>query len=176
SGQPARLKSSLGFKLVLTVWETIPLGEAYRYPRGRGYRRDALAQTDLFLAVTERARDALLLEGVEPGRIELAPPGIDVERFRAARPGAKHVLSIGRLVWEKGHQDVIRAVAALRRGLVAGDPPRVVIVGEGPERTRLDQHARELGVGDLVSFASVPYDQMPALLAEGSALVLASLP
>lgn len=41
-----------------------------------------------------------------------------------------------RLVWEKGHQDVIRAIAALHRGLVASPArPRLVILGRGPERT-----------------------------------------
>ena len=49
-------------------------------------------------------------------------PGVDVERFRGAQaaPGDGHlVVSPGRLVWEKGHYDVIRALAtprASRRG------------------------------------------------------------
>ena len=49
------------------------------------------------------------------------------------------VLSAGRLVWEKGHQDVLRAVAALRRGVVAAPRARVrvLIVGAGPEEERL---------------------------------------
>ena len=176
SGQPALLKERLGFRLVLTVWETIPLGEAYRYPRGRRYRRAALEAADLFLATTERARDALLLEGVPANRIEVAPPGIDVQRFAGRARAPEVVVSVGRLVWEKGHQDVLRAIAAIRRGLVPGATPGLLIVGEGPERDRLERHAHDLGVGDLVSFTSVSYDAMPELLSRAHVLVLASLP
>lgn len=176
SGQPAALKRQLGFKLVLTVWETIPLLDAYRWSRGRRYRRAALAETDLFLATTPKARDALVLEGAAPGKIEVAPPGIDVERFSRVERRPECVVSVGRLVWEKGHQDVMRAIAALRRGLVAGEAPKLLIVGSGPEEQKLRAYADELGIGDLVSFESVPYARMPEVFARASALVLASLP
>jgi glycosyltransferase involved in cell wall biosynthesis len=176
SGQPAALRPALGFKLVLTVWETIPLIEAYRYPRGRAYRRAAVEHTDLFLATTPKARDALVLEGIAPERIEICPPGIDVARFTPGEPGADTVVSVGRLVWEKGHQDVLRALAALRRGLVAGEPPRLAIVGRGPDGDRLLRHAEELGVADLVEIRSASYAEMPGVFARAKALVLASLP
>jgi glycosyltransferase involved in cell wall biosynthesis len=185
TAQAARLKGRLGYRLVVTVWETIPWRDAYRWPRERRYRRDVLEAADLFLPATERARDALLLEGVAAERIELCPPGIELERFRDAQPGAaapagRHrVLSAGRLVWEKGHQDVLRAVAALRGGLAgpARDDVELLIVGSGPERGRLERYAAELGVSGAVELRhTVPYAEMPALYASASALVLASLP
>jgi glycosyltransferase involved in cell wall biosynthesis len=176
SGQPAALRRELGFRLVLTVWETIPLLDTYRRSRGRAYRRDAIRETDLFLATTERARDALVLEGVERDRIEISPPGIDVERFSAHERRPEVVLSIGRLVWEKGHQDVLRALAAIRRGVVPGEAPRLLVVGSGPEQGRLRRHARDLGVDDLLEIAALSYEQMPGAYARASALVLASLP
>lgn len=176
SGQPAMMKSQFGYRLVLTVWETIPLLDSYRFRRGRTYRRAAIDACDLFLATTGRARDALLLEGVSPDKIEVAPPGIAIDRFGHEARLPEAVVSVGRLVWEKGHQDVLRAVAALRHGLVSGDPPNLRIVGSGPESGRLRRYADELGIADLVSFAAVPYEEMPALLARASALVLASLP
>jgi glycosyltransferase involved in cell wall biosynthesis len=140
-----------------------------------------LPAVDLFLAATGRARDALRLEGMADERIEVCPPGIDVERFRAVAPTpTEHVLvSPGRLVWEKGHQDVLRALAALDRGLMpapAGARPRLVVVGDGPERGRLEAHAAELGIADRVEVRRVPYDEMPAVYARASALVLGSLP
>jgi glycosyltransferase involved in cell wall biosynthesis len=183
AGEAARLKKQHGYKLVLTVWETIPFLSTFRNRFARRYRLETLAQTDLFLPATERARDALLLEGVDPARIEVCPPGIDLERFsQAARPDTtpeEHlVISPGRLVWEKGHQDVLRAVAAIRRGLV--DVPdgvrlRVLLVGTGPEERRLRSYAFELGIEDAVEFRSVPYEQMPSLYARASCMVLASL-
>ncbi len=180
SAQAAALRDALGFKLVLTVWETLPWGATYRWPRERGYRRAVLGNVDLYLAATERAAAALALEGVEAERIEVCAPGIDVARFAVPRDAAAPlVLSAGRLVWEKGHQDVLRAVAALQRGI--GGPPRpdvrALIVGDGPERPKLQAHATELGIAGAVEFrATVPYDEMPALYARASALVLASLP
>jgi glycosyltransferase involved in cell wall biosynthesis len=177
--QPARLKAKLGFRLVLTVWETLPFVDAYRNVRTRRYRRDVLAAADLFLPTTRRAADALLLEGVPAQRIEVCPPGIDVERFAAARApappadGDHLLLSVGRLVWEKGHQDAIRALAWLRRDGVAA---RLLIVGSGPEAARLRAHAEDLGVGDRVELRGfVPYEQLPGLYAGASCLILASL-
>jgi glycosyltransferase involved in cell wall biosynthesis len=173
SAQAAKLKRALGFRLVLTVWETIAWRDAYRWPRERAYRRAVLPVVDLCLATTERARDALLLEGVPADRVEVAPPGIDLARFAAAERGAGgYVLSAGRLVWEKGHQDVLRAFAMLRE---TRPDLRLLIVGDGPERGRLESYARELGVAAEFR-ATVPYDEMPALYAGAEALVLASLP
>lgn len=184
SDQAARLKRELGYKLVLTVWETIPFRDAYRNVRTRRYRERVLAATDLFLACTERARHALELEGAPADRIEVCAPGIDVVRFAPSgspqldrdAPGTGHlVLSVGRLVWEKGHQDVLRAVALLR-GQGRRDV-RVQIVGVGPELRRLRTVAADLGLSDVVDFiGSVGNDEMPALYARASCLVLASLP
>jgi glycosyltransferase involved in cell wall biosynthesis len=183
AAEAARHKRRLGYALVQTVWETIPLLEGYRNREARANRRLVLAETDMFVAATERARQALLLEGVEDDRIVVSPPGVDVERFRGVPPPVplptEHVIvSPGRLVWEKGHQDVLRATAALHRGLVespADRPPRVLIVGRGPEEGRLRGYARELGLARFVDFRAVPYDDMPGLFAASSCLVLASL-
>jgi glycosyltransferase involved in cell wall biosynthesis len=181
--QAAKLKEKLGFKFVLNAWETLPFLDAYRNVRTRPYRRTVLDAVDLFLPATERARAALLLEGAPAERIRVAPPGIDLDRFRGAaaaeRPREHLIVSPGRLVWEKGHQDVLRAVAALRRGVVGdGVPaPRVLIVGAGGEERRLASYARELGIEDRVELrAFVPYDEMPGVYAGASCMVLASIP
>jgi glycosyltransferase involved in cell wall biosynthesis len=181
SWQAARLKQELGFQLALTVWETLPLADAYRNVRTRRFRREVLPAVDLFLATTERARQALILEGAPPARIEVSPPGVDVARFAAAREprprgdGRHVIVSIGRLVWEKGHQDVIRALGLLR---ARGRPDvALAIIGVGPEEGRLRAVAADLGLADVVSFeGGVAYDELPGRLAEASCLVLASLP
>jgi glycosyltransferase involved in cell wall biosynthesis len=184
SAQAARVKPRHNYRLVLTVWETLPFAHALRHPLSRPNRRLVLERTDLFLPTTERARDALVLEGADPARTRVCPPGVDTGRFRrpADHPApARHtIVSPGRLVWEKGHQDVIRALAALRRGVVpspAAEPPLLKIVGSGRERARLEAHARDLGVGDLVELVpNVPYDGMPRVYWDASCMVLASLP
>lgn len=180
-----RKLAGASFKLVQTVWETLPLAEAYRSQGARGFRQNVLAATDLFLAATERARVSLLLEGVPEDKILVCPPGIDTARFAGPAPqpegGPYVILSPGRLVWEKGHQDAIRAVALLHRGVVGECPAegkeiRLRIVGSGPEQARLEQHAREMGVGELVTFESLPYEEMPGTFAQASCLLLGSLP
>jgi glycosyltransferase involved in cell wall biosynthesis len=179
----ARRRRRGGFRLVQTVWETLPMLVAYRNHHARRFREQVLAETDLYLAATERAALALRLEGVDPQRISVCPPGIDTARFEVPpmqqSPAGHTIVSPGRLVWEKGHQDVLRALALLHRGMVrtpagAAVRPRLVIVGTGPEESRLRDHAADLGLSDAVEIRSVPYEQMPAVFADASAMVLAS--
>jgi glycosyltransferase involved in cell wall biosynthesis len=179
----ARRRRRQGFRLVQTVWETLPLHLAYRNRQARRFREQVLAETDLFLPTTERAALALALEGVPPERMTVCPPGIDTERFAALpadRPSPEHtIVSPGRLVWEKGHQDVLRALALLHRGIVrtpTGEVvrPRLLIVGAGPEESRLRAHAADLGLSEAVEIRSVPYEEMPRVFAQASAMVLAS--
>jgi glycosyltransferase involved in cell wall biosynthesis len=187
SAQLANARRRHDYRLVVTVWETIPLLDAYRNPHARRFRAATLQGADLFLASSERARDGLLLEGVAPDRIELSYPGVDVDRFAAAAAtsegelGGHLILSPARLEWEKGHHDLLRAFAALHRGIVpapreAVENARLLIVGSGPEEKRLRAHADELGIGGAVDLRSVPYGEMPALYARASCMVLASLP
>jgi len=179
AAQPARLKREHGYRLVVTVWETIPFRSTFRTARAAANRRHVLAEADLLLPTTERAGSCLLLEGAPPERIQVAQPGIDVDRFSVtatataatATGAAEHVIvSPGRLVWEKGHYDVIRALASLRGSA------RLLIVGAGPERDRLLRYAADLGVGSRVEIRAAPYDAMPAVFAGASCVVLASLP
>jgi glycosyltransferase involved in cell wall biosynthesis len=176
SAQAAELKRELDYKLVLTVWETLPTLDAYRNIRTRRYRRPLLEQTDLFVCTTERARTALLLEGAPRERIIVSPPGVDLELFQAradgTRPDHHLIVSAGRLVWEKGHQDLLRALALLHRRDV-----RALVIGSGREEKRLKRYAGELGVAEQVEFRrEVAYAEMPSVYAQASCLVLASLP
>jgi glycosyltransferase involved in cell wall biosynthesis len=183
AAEAARRKGRHGFRLVQTVWETLPHMVTYRNRNARRYRREVLAETDLFLPATERAARTLLLEGVPQERMVVCPPGIDTARFAAAAaapaPAEHTIVSAARLVWEKGHQDVLRAIAALHRGIVTlpdGSTvrPRLKIVGYGPEHERLQSHAAELGIAASVEIGGVPYERMPEVFASSSALVLAS--
>jgi glycosyltransferase involved in cell wall biosynthesis len=181
----ARRRRRNEFRLAQTVWETLPLLVAYRNRHARRFREQVLAGTDLFLPATERAALALALEGVSPERITVCPPGIDTNRFAPTSgrqaPVEHTIVSPGRLVWEKGHQDVLRALSLLHRGMVstpAGEAvrPRLVIIGAGPEESRLRAYTAELGLTDAVTIRAVPYNEMPSVFADASAMVLASQP
>lgn len=179
----ARRRARHDFRLVQTVWETLPMLAAYRNHHARRFRERVLAGTDVFLPTTQRAALALELEGVAKERMTVCPPGIDTSRFATpagtTRPDEHIIVSPGRLVWEKGHQDVLRALALLHRGIVrtpGGEvvQPRLAIIGAGPEKKRLLGHAADLGLRGAVEIRSVPYDAMPAAFAGASAMVLAS--
>ncbi len=59
------------------------------------------------------------------------------------------VLGAGRLVPAKGFDHLLRAFA----GLATEPPPRLMILGEGPERPALERLATRLGIGDRVRLA-----------------------
>ena len=64
---------------------------------------------------------------------------------------------------------MIRALATLER------PPRLLLVGEGPERQRLLSYAADLGLAERVEIRSVAYAEMPSVFASASCVVLGSL-
>ena len=70
-------------------------------------------------------------------------------RAAARSPDAPStVLFVGRLVERKGVAHLIEALARLRQSSRA----RLVVVGDGPERPRLEALARSRGLGDRVTF------------------------
>lgn len=119
---------------------------------------------------------ALLAElGLDQSRITIVYPGVDVDRFTPDVAGAAQLrasllgtddallLTVGRLQRRKGHDLMLEAVAALRRG---GRRVRYVVVGEGSERERLVGLAESLGVADAVVFTgAVPADALPRYFA-----------
>lgn len=108
--------------------------------------------------------------------------GVDLQRFQPvpqaqARQatgtcGAPLLLSVGNLVEIKGHHLVIDALVLLvERHPDAG----LVIVGEGAERTRLEQRVQERGVRSRVTFTgAIPNHQLAAWYSAADMLVLAS--
>lgn len=88
---------------------------------------------------------------LNPDRLHIIPPQPNLARFvptRRAGDGACHILSVGRLVEQKGHADLIRACARLRDEQVAFD---CHIVGDGPLRAALENLIRENGLDDCIT-------------------------
>lgn len=101
-------------------------------------------------AVARHARRDLglpesLLE-VVPNGVEPAPPiGREESRRLLSNPPSPVVGCVGSLTPHKGQAVLLRAFASLPKELRAGS---LVLVGEGPERPRLERLATELGIGD----------------------------
>jgi glycosyltransferase involved in cell wall biosynthesis len=86
-------------------------------------------------------------------------------------PDARVVLTVGRLSYEKAQRDLIDAVAHIRPRWPA---VRLVVVGEGPERMRLERQTASLALRDVVVFAGHVVDVRP-FYAIADAFVLPSL-
>jgi len=107
-----------------------------------------------------RERISVLHNSVAPA----AAPGAEVARALGAELGLGEgecvILSVGRLSQEKGHADLVAALGHLRR-LAPGLNFRLVLVGDGPERTRLEGEAGARGLSDRVVFAGHHADVRP---------------
>lgn len=89
-----------------------------------------------------------------------------IDRLRRLYPGPV-ILSVGVLRYYKG----LHILLAAMREVAA----QLVIVGDGPERARLETLAREMGVAERVHFAGrVPDDDLPSYYQAADIFVLAS--
>lgn len=120
---------------------------------------------------TAAARDAFvqLLGGRVPVHL-VANPLPDWPAPDPAEPREDLIVSVGRLVPQKRHSDVIRAFAH-----VAPDHPswRLRIVGEGPDRPHLEQLVADLALEGRVDLPGHT-DDVRAVLVRARTLVLAS--
>ena len=133
-----------------------------------------------YIAISESTRDKLIAGGVKPERIDIVHCGFDPAVALAAMVDADGgsdsrptIVTASRLVPYKRVDLVIRALAKL-----TADHPdiRLRIVGQGPERPRLERIAAELGVTDNVEFVGyLPlHDDVLKVIAKASVFVSAS--
>ena len=102
----------------------------------------------------------------------LFPHGVDLRRFSPQpEPDSPFtLLAVGRLVPKKGFDVLVDAAARLRR------PAIVRIVGDGPERARLESQVRASGLRDRVRIEQpVTHDALPAAYAAANAVVVPSV-
>lgn len=108
--------------------------------------------------------------------VRYVPNGIDLDRFTGApRPIAARSPVIGTVAAlrpEKNLGRLLRAFAILVRERSAATP-RLVIVGDGPERASLTALAAELGIADLTTFTGQREDT-PSLYAGFDVFALTS--
>jgi len=150
--------------------------------RSLGARLTYRHMADRYLTPSQHCRDELLRYGYfGPDRIRAIPNGVDVPRpDPAARGRIRAELGLrddpvlivtSRLHPAKGHRVLVEALAKLR-----GPFPRLrlVIVGDGVERPKLEEQARALGLGDAVIFTGFRSD-VTDLLRAADLFVLPSL-
>lgn len=124
------------------------------------------------VTVCQPFADAIAGLGVSRDRIRIlhnsvkpfvAPTAEKIQRARRELAIEDHeavIVSVGRLSYEKGHADLVRAAARLA-GMPGTAPFRVVIVGDGPEQGALHKLAVQLGMEKIVIFAGFQRDTRP---------------
>lgn len=106
----------------------------------------------------DRICEGWWLAGLPPGQLSA---GADNAR-RVATADDPVFLTAGQLIPRKGIDLLLEAIARYRRD---HGPCRLRIVGDGPERHRLEQQAERLGIGDCAEFVgAVPHQQMGSML------------
>jgi glycogen(starch) synthase len=127
--------------------------------------------------ITSRLHRLLLSDGVDENRVHLIPPGVNPSLFEGpfedpfAGIRRPRVLFVGRLAPQKGVSTLVEAA-----GLLKEPSAQVLLVGDGPERSKLERDAERLGVDDRLHFVGFfAHERLPAVLAHADLLVLPSL-
>jgi D-inositol-3-phosphate glycosyltransferase len=146
----------------------------------------------LVASTDDEARQLVDLYGADPARVATVAPGVDLDRYRpGSRAAARRevgladgdvlLLFVGRIQPLKAPDVLIRAAAELVRRRPDLRSRLVVAVVGGPSGSgtkdpeRLDELARELGIGDVVRFEPpVPPDRLVAYYRAAEAVVVPS--
>lgn len=142
---------------------------------------------DQVIVPTAKTENLLRQYGVETP-IEIIPSGMELRRFypenhsreEIARTrlecgipeGKRVLLNIGRLAKEKNVEQILRIFPALHEKV---PDVHLLIIGEGPLRSHLEEQARSLGLTDFVSIVgSKPWEEIDRFYAAGDVFVSAS--
>ncbi|WP_263792018.1 glycosyltransferase family 4 protein [Salinibacter sp.] len=136
-----------------------------RTPSDKALANQLVPRVDAFVSVSERTKRQLVeWSGVNPEKGTVVPNCIDCSKFgpgerptyleeRYGLEDRTVIMTLGRLPVQKkrkGHDEVLEVLPDL-----VDDVPDLayLICGDGPDRARLDEKARALGVQDRVVFA-----------------------
>lgn len=145
------------------LWKPI-LGELVRRPE---------------YSLAASAEIASVAEALAPGvSVEALTNGVETERFKPVTPalpprGGPRIVVPRRLFEKNGVEYLVRSIPAIRD---VHPDVEAILVGDGPERARLEALADELGLGDAVRFLGArPNTEMPGILSSATLAVFPSL-
>ena len=153
-------------------------------PGARHMLRQVGDSCDVLTYVSEWCREQIApaLSPTAAARMVRLSPGVDTERFYPGCGGAgvrsklgiadeaPVVVCTARIVRRKGQDTMVRAWPQ-----VIADVPdaRLLLVGDGPHRARVEDLAESLGVVDSVTFTgSVPWEEVPAYTDAGDVFAM----
>lgn len=198
SEQAVKAKRKHGCSVVCTVFENIPyFAESNHYSRTwrealKHRDADNIKQTvregaDAFIAMSDRAKTALQIEGVPSEDIYVIPLGVDVNRFKPGitdensnLPGSLeessglNVVYVGRYTWEKGVFDVLSAWKRVCKRIEK--EVSLTMVGWGPDREQVEAFVRHADIPNVSVCGPVDHDRIPYIYDAADLTVVPSLP
>jgi glycosyltransferase involved in cell wall biosynthesis len=143
-----------------------------------------LSRVSRFIAIADMHKKYLVeVEGLPAEKTDVIHNGIDIEKHSPGptdpslrselglREGEVVLTTIASLNPRKRHDILLRAGASV---LERHPRLRFLVVGDGPERSRLEGIARDLGIGDRVIFTGIR-DDVNAILRLSDLFVLSSM-
>lgn len=176
----ARVMSVLKRRTLLVTWHEYWGDYWYEYLGragivGKLFETLALRCSPRIVAVSVRTRERLVAAGAAADRIVVVPNGVDLARISAvpASPEAADVVYVGRLLAHKQVHLLIQAMRPLRQ---LRPNATLLVVGDGPERRKLEAFAETLGVREAIRFVGRlrSPDEVYAYLKSSRVLVLPS--
>ncbi len=147
----ARVPIILGGERCVDPWKGMSHGVVDRYLAKR---------TTGIIANSHSVADFYALRGIERKKFHIIPNGVEpstvvpISRSEAAQrmkvdPNRILIGAVGRLWLQKGHKDMIWAAEMLR---ILHESTSLVIVGDGPERQRLEHYRDQVRAAEEIRF------------------------
>lgn len=186
--QAARAKKKFGNKLVLTVWENIPFQDEKRRVL-QIISQEVIDSADIFLPVTQRSKEMLLLEGVPEKKIIIIPQSVDLKVFKPreknrtllAKLGCKQdeaiILFVGRLHRTKGIDFLLHALKRLIQDNTVEVSPKLIIIGTGEEEKSLRRQSERLDISrNIIWLSKINHGDLSDYYSVADIFVLPSIP
>jgi len=160
---------------LVSVWGTDILEAPGLSPFHLAITRFALARADAVTATGLHLAQETLRYLPQERPVTVVPYGVDVLLFSPGADGRQAgplvIGSVGRLAPEKGLHYLLEAA---RRLVADGVDLRIVLAGDGPERTRLERAATDALAGRVQFLGETPHERVPAVLRQLDIFVMPS--
>jgi glycosyltransferase involved in cell wall biosynthesis len=145
---------------------------AYDLVYAYGPSRIVACEADILWTHARENMPAITALGVSPKRINVVHRGVDLEVFRPAAKVRHRIVCAARLCHDKHVDDVLHAFAKVR---ASWPDASLTILGDGPERSRLQNLSERLRLGAAVQFRGhVPHHVVRDEMAVAECFVLMS--
>lgn len=151
-------------KVIATVLENIPFNNEGIHGR-KEFKQRARKELDHIIALTERTKASLILEGADEKKITVISHGIDTKRFSPKKKKQSNDINLlfcGRLEKYKGVYEILYAFRRL-----LDDPAlqkfslSLTMVGDGSEKEKLEDMKKWLHIEQFVTNRQLPYSEIP---------------